>query len=855
MDTRRYWTYSPGMQANRWSEFKAAGVMAIDFNEVGDLRSYSDEESVRSALQVVDGDDASHKNDVRAIFDFRDVMRPGDLVFAKKGLNVIVGVGRVSGDYYYADGEPDMRHRRKVEWFKMQERRIKDKMATKTLTDITPYPDYLVQIAEQYNIEDMYAETLHRVWDEALAKWPIDKLRSMTLPEYNTLGSKNSFCYWLEKRLEDMGSIWGGSAYKFGIFEYDKTNPKPLDSGAAGDDKHRWYAKYGDTAEVAFAAVKSRILRIVEAAAAGDYAAVEEVDFSPAVKWKLAFVYQSKDRPGVVDIYKKEMLMKAVGETDGSVTMAELNASAIAMIPEGMDRFVWARRKWLAGGETPAADSSFGYEAMVALGTALDESGLHYDDDFVRRFVSALCAKPFVVLSGLSGSGKTKLAHAFASWMSVGVSAATPVTRCFTPGLVVRSARSEQKIIDVGDKGVIVAQGNGKCTCLSYEIINEWIETIKKHGYTKDTGSGTIKDQVISEHPKYSPYLHAFDPVLKALAFYQIENGASVGSSGGGAGGSVRNWLLVPVGADWTNSEHLLGYPDALQPGKYVMPDTGVLQLMLDARDNPELPFFLILDEMNLSHVERYFADFLSAMESGEEIKLYDGEQRVADGVEVPKTLKFPKNLYVIGTMNVDETTYMFSPKVLDRAQVIEFRVKADEMSAYLANPTKPDLDSIVGKGAKYARAFLALRGDEPALAVENKVEIVTALNKFFPELARLGAEFGYRTAGEVLRFCAYYLSACGYEGMSDDEDKRECRTDAIDAAIVQKLLPKLHGSQARLGPVLKKLKELASRVVTVNEGDEQRKALKPLYKLTCEKLDRMTERLKANGFTSFAEA
>ena len=124
-----------------------------------------------------------------------------------------------------------------------------------------------------------------------------------------------------------------------------------------------------------------------------------------------------------------------------------------------------------------------------------------------------------------------------------------------------------------------------------------------------------------------------------------------------------------------------------------------------------------------------------------------------------------------------------------------------------------------------------------------NKDAITAALTKFFEPLAGLGAEFGYRTASEVVRFCRYYL-ATGAD-----------ITDAIDAAIVQKLLPKLHGSQQRLGPVLKKLKELSEKSISVMEDGEQKTKRVPLYKLTWEKLERMRVRLGANGFTSFAEA
>mgnify|MGYP003300460472 CR=1 FL=1 len=328
------------------------------------------------------------------------------------------------------------------------------------------------------------------------------------------------------------------------------------------------------------------------------------------------------------------------------------------------------------------------------------------------------------------------------------------------------------------------------------------------------------------------------------------------------------------MGADWTNNEKLLGYPNALDSEKYVMPDTGVLKLMLDANENPDLPFFLILDEMNLSHVERYFADFLSTMESNDGIiELYDSGKRYAeDGREIPPSFPFPKNLFVIGTMNVDETTYMFSPKVLDRAQVIEFRVGEREMKDFLAKPTTPDLDIIAGKGAKYAEAFLNLKDTPPPLdkgkSTTNKTAITDALGKFFPELAKLGAEFGYRTASEILRFCAYYLAT----DVPVD--------DAIDAAIIQKLLPKLHGSQLRLASVLRTLQDLSLKEYKVKALDvdkaipeetlaydfankqrlekwpeEDKQVWVARYRLTCEKIDRMMKRLKANGFTSFAEA
>lgn len=497
--------------------------------------------------------------------------------------------------------------------------------------------------------------------------------------------------------------------------------------------------------------------------------------------------------------------------------------------------------KWLAETERQIASiptqETIDIEGFVKAFVATRAlSKLTYCDALMARFVSAVLAKNFIVLTGLSGSGKTKLAQLFAEWISCPLQGSDLLlpNESFKEGAYYLNHEDEL------DYKIRVVE-SGKLRTVSKNAVRLWIQYLKAHPEVMGTDPKEIRKDIQRIDTLDDNYMHGSDAIL-----YHIASNVLARRDPFLSVNDVAMYLIVPVGADWTNSEHLLGYPDALQPGKYVMPDTGVLKLMLAARDNPNLPFFLILDEMNLSHVERYFADFLSAMESGDEIKLYDGEQRKADGIDIPKTLKFPKNLFVIGTMNVDETTYMFSPKVLDRAQVIEFRVSEGDMAGFLANPTVPDLDAIKGKGAKYAEAFLKLKDNQPPLDVSgstNKDAIAEALNKFFPELAKLGAEFGYRTAGEVVRFCSYYLAA----GATID--------DAIDAAFVQKLLPKLHGSQVRLGPVLKTLKDLASKKVKKMEAGEEKEVSEPCYKLTCEKLTRMQERLKANGFTSFAEA
>ena len=258
-------------------------------------------------------------------------------------------------------------------------------------------------------------------------------------------------------------------------------------------------------------------------------------------------------------------------------------------------------------------------------------------------------------------------------------------------------------------------------------------------------------------------------------------------------------YALVPVGADWTGNENIIGYPNGLDNQTYVT--KPALELVRHALEPAHLavPHFLILDEMNLSHVERYFADILSAIESGEEIPLYEGDERTVDGGAVPRKLRLPENLFIIGTVNVDETTYMFSPKVLDRANVIEFRLEPDGLQSFLSSPKAPRLEELDGKGVSFGSGFVeasADKGREVPAAVKENYEREMLL--FFNLLREHNAEFGYRTSYEAARFIHFYNQLGGYpEGRFDWFDS------AMDAVVVQKFLPKLHGSRSKLEGLL----------------------------------------------------
>lgn len=136
----------------------------------------------------------------------------------------------------------------------------------------------------------------------------------------------------------------------------------------------------------------------------------------------------------------------------------------------------------------------------------------------------------------------------------------------------------------------------------------------------------------------------------------------------------LPNLFLCPVRPNWTDPSQVLGYYDVIS-GKYVVP--SVLEAIFAAISNPEVPIIICFDEMNLSRIEYYFSDVLSAMESREEFELHSRGENVScsQGKRIPEKIRLPDNLYIIGTINVDESTSPISEKVLDRAVIVDINV------------------------------------------------------------------------------------------------------------------------------------------------------------------------------------
>ena len=297
-----------------------------------------------------------------------------------------------------------------------------------------------------------------------------------------------------------------------------------------------------------------------------------------------------------------------------------------------------------------------------------------------------------------------------------------------------------------------------------------------------------------------------------------------------------RNWLIVPVGADWTDNTKMLGFYNPLE-AKYV--STPILDFILQAIKNPTVPYFLVLDEMNLSHVERYFSDFLSAMESDEEIPLYKvSSEKVKDEEEtsIPEKIRLPKNLFVTGTVNIDETTYMFSPKVLDRSNVVEFKPEKEAVLSLITGSI--DVNDVSRAGNGVAEGFINL-----AAMIRNGVcnvgqlklkHVLEFLDSIYEELQESGFEFAYRTVKEIRQ---YFAAACELQ----KEEFNLTRT--MDEQIVQKILPKIYGDRKQIGELLNTLEEKCQRGI---EGDSEEMTL------SLKKIEQMKKRLDKYQYASF---
>lgn len=309
-------------------------------------------------------------------------------------------------------------------------------------------------------------------------------------------------------------------------------------------------------------------------------------------------------------------------------------------------------------------------------------------------------------------------------------------------------------------------------------------------------------------------------------------------------------YKLVSVRPDWSDSSDLFGHVDL--NGKFV--PGAIIDFVKKAELDIENPYFLCLDEMNLARVEYYLSDILSVIETrdfknGHVVTTHllsadaYGMDKEAEGKY--GTLRIPENLYIVGTVNMDETTFPFSKKVLDRANTIEFST-VDFMAGF--DQTAKEVPSKNLKNDFLKADYVLFKQCEGEKEYVEKLCVeLQEINKI---LEKANAHVGYRVRDEI---AFYMLNNKNAELLSENE--------AFDNEIMQKILPRIQGSSASVKNMLCELfKRCAGEYESyqTESDDISSKMFKAAKKLECkypksaEKIAYMVRRFEEDGFTAY---
>jgi hypothetical protein len=300
------------------------------------------------------------------------------------------------------------------------------------------------------------------------------------------------------------------------------------------------------------------------------------------------------------------------------------------------------------------------------------------------------------------------------------------------------------------------------------------------------------------------------------------------------------HFRLIPVRPDWTDSSDLLGY-EKLGTGTTFVPG-HLLKVAREAQENPDQQFFVLLDEMNVARVEYYLAEVLSHLE--ERTRQPDGT--IASDPLVPNAsaaewakIRLPGNLTIIGSVNMDETTFGFSRKVLDRSFVIEFSSVSLSSIRQLGNLSPGEAWPV----DRWRPSSLSL-ADHPHHSHKDVGRVIAALEAINEALTPMQMQVGYRVRDEIAMFVLSALD-CPDSFVGDDESV----INPLDLAIAMKVLPRIQGTGPTLRNGLTSLLEWAdpSSSTESTTGIETES-----FPFCADRLTMMLKRLDDTGFTSF---
>jgi len=532
------------------------------------------------------------------------------------------------------------------------------------------------------------------------------------------------------------------------------------------------------------------------------------------------------------------------------------------------------------------------------------DAGFNFSKDIISNYCLSLHTKPFVILSGISGTGKTKIAQLFQPYIEekakeydvakkkdIGKEYITLILR---DGIINGDGRGNFKKEDLPlllsteefaeyekEKAKLLEKGTADNFKQLYgmTLVDSDDKEYSIQFYVQRAQSPLIRARFKSKRgavPEYDlqPYLkkkYKVDNViqLEKISEKKFRIVKSVDQEIINLELSTKiktyedNICLIPVKSDWTDPSGIMGFYNIIEKQYHIGP---FLKHLLFAIENPDVPFFVILDEMNLSKIEYYLSDVLSVLEtrlpnsatgqiiSKEKIMLHSAsssDDYIATDDEyfdsIPAKVTIPLNFFITGTINIDETTYTPSPKVLDRANVIEFNEV--DLYQYFNNVKAADTSKFVlHKVPDFTKPVVASSKISTAIPEKAKAEIIT-INHI---LKKYNLHFGYRIASEVSLYISHAMECI--ENPNDD-----ILNMALDFQISQKILPKINGTQAKIEKAIMELfNAFTGEIINIENADPvavaEFDANTSRYPLSVRKIKSIHSKLTAYGFASSIE-
>ncbi|HGX3400220.1 AAA family ATPase [Acinetobacter nosocomialis] len=501
----------------------------------------------------------------------------------------------------------------------------------------------------------MSEQQIQTLWNEFLNQWSVEKVQKMTLPEYSQIGNIDTFGYWLEHKTKLIANILGGSAFKFGIYHRNASDEKENGKGKIYETDYAWLEKYGQTKEKAFDEVKKRILETIKASQLGEMEAIDQIDFSPVLKWKIAYLYQDQKNPHIVPIFSKTWLdflsgnnnftysqayKYLLGKKDKNIPIQEygnklaeqyLNANPKKSV---MEEFSQHDSITSDDNETKCdKDSLIRPLNRILFGAAGTGKTYHT----INHSLSILLNKTFEELDELYPD-RTELKKIFDYYKEIGQIKFITFHQSFSYEDFVEGIRAE-----ANDKGLSydVKPGLFKELCddarIEYEVkrsnsiqiedesINQAIERLIRKA----------KEKKLVFHTKAGKEIRVFanqQGTLFALTQKDIDISLSLRH--------IRNYLKLQNEEIIDQKSYEWAIAKALR---------AELKASVSAYAKPK-PYVLIIDEINRGNISRIFGELITLIEDS---KRQGNDEELSTILPYSKEeFSIPNNLYIIGTMN-----------------------------------------------------------------------------------------------------------------------------------------------------------------------------------------------------------